>query len=75
MGTMKDGKVGFIDGKLVYTKITFEINEYKNKNLEQQQELFKKIEEMIQGFNRDSLISLQGYQTTFDNWAWLQLRA
>ena len=33
------------------------------------------IEEKMQEFNRESNISLQGYQTTFDNWAWLQLRA
>jgi predicted RND superfamily exporter protein len=54
MGTMKDGKIGFIDGKLVYFKITYELNEYKNKNLEQQQELYKLNEEKMQEFNRGS---------------------
>ena len=35
MATMKDGKIGFIDGKLVYHKITYEMIDYKNKNLVQ----------------------------------------
>ena len=51
------------------------MDDYKNKNLVQQQELYKLIEEKMKEFNRGSKISLQGYQTTFDNWAWLQLRA
>ena len=69
--TLKDGKLGFIDGKLVYIKITYEFKDFRNMNLQQQKALYESIEEMMQEFNNASSPTLQGYQTTFDNWAWL----
>lgn len=44
MGTLKDGKLGFIEGKLVSYKITYEFNGFNNMNLVEQRELFEAIE-------------------------------
>ena len=33
--TLKDGKFGFIDGKLVSVKITYELSDFRNMNLVQ----------------------------------------
>ena len=44
MGTLKDGKLGFIEGKLVSAKITYEFNGFNNMKLVEQRDFYEAIE-------------------------------
>ena len=44
MGTLKDGKFGFIEGKLVSARITCEVDGYNNMNLVEQRDFYEAIE-------------------------------
>ena len=37
---LKDGKVGFIDGKIVYFRVTYEFPGFNNMNLKQQEKVY-----------------------------------
>ena len=42
---LKDGKVAFIEGKVVHFRITYEFKGFKNMNLKQQIDLYDQMEE------------------------------
>ena len=74
-GQLFGQSMGFIDGKLVYIKISFQLNGFRNMDRKETVDMYEKLEEIINDYNEGSSTGLQnGFQTAYDNWAWLHLR-
>ena len=73
---LKNGKVGFINNRLSYYSVIFEIEQDTAPDREVLLESKRKVEELVEDINRLSPPGVdQMWVNSYDNWAWLNLRS